>query len=82
MADREDVNLVTDRFIHDAIGFADDLPQTVSISGNGLETLGRNNWPRERKVGKPVGIVQDALAPSVGILDAESVFDLRKDIKK
>jgi hypothetical protein len=47
-----------------------------------VETLHGNNWPRERIVGKPVGIVQDALAPSEGILDAESVFDLRKDIKE
>ena len=82
MADGENVNLVTDRFVHDAVRLADDLPQAVGISGNGVETFGGNNWPRERKVGKPVGIVQDALAPSVGILDAESIFDLRKDIKK
>ena len=82
MADREDVNLVTDRFVHVAVRFDDDLPEAVGIGRSGVETLGGNNRPRERKVGKPVGIVQDALAPSVGILDAESVFDLRKDIKK
>ena len=76
------MNLVTDRFVHDAVRLADDLPEAVGINRDGVETLHGNNRPRERKVGKPVGIVQDALAPSVGILDAESGFDLRKDIKK
>ena len=42
VADGEDVNRVIHRFVHDPVGLADDLPETVGVLRDGIETLGRN----------------------------------------
>ena len=82
MADGENVNLVTDKFIYDAVRFANDLAEPVGINRNDVEALHGNAWPREREVAY-VGCRCAQLAfPSQGVVNGESLSNSEDDIIK
>jgi len=49
MANGKDVDFAIDRFIHDAVGLADDLPEPVGVLRNRVKA---DKWNRRADVGE------------------------------
>ena len=82
MADGEDVHLVADDFVHDAIGFDDQLVKPLGIRRYGVETLKRNIGAREGEMLKLRNVADDFVVPANGIFVRKLLLDRKKNVLK
>ena len=80
MADGEDVYHVADDFVHDAIGFDDQLVKSFGIRWHGVETLKRNIGARERKTSEFVGGFTQFDFPTKAVVGIEFYCDAENDV--
>ena len=82
MADGENVYLVADDFVHDAIGVDDQLVKSFGIRWQGVEALERNIWTRERIMLKLRNVADDFVVPANGVLVRKLLLDRKKNVLK
>lgn len=82
MADGENVHLVADDFVYDAIGVDDQLVKSFGIRWQGVEALERNIWARERIMLKLRNVADDFVVPANGVLVRKLLLDRKKNVLK
>ena len=80
MADGENVYFVADDFVHDAIGFDDQLVKSFGIRRRGVEALEWNIGAREREMLKLRNIADDFVVPAKGIFVRKLFLDRKEDV--
>ena len=82
MADGENVYLVVDDFVHDAVGFDDQLVKLFGIRRHGVEAFKRNIGAREGELLKLRNLADDLVVPAYGIFMRKLIRNRKKDVLK
>ena len=75
MADREDMYLVIDRFVHDAVWAAENMTKPVSVCGDLVETFEGDGGSEKGKVPKTCGCCPQVTFPPKAIIGRKHVGD-------
>ena len=70
-----------DNFVDDTIGIADYLSKSVDVLWKGFKAFNGNFRTKKRKVSKLTNFFEYSFAPTVGIIDIESLLNLQLIMK-